>query len=211
MGRSEQLGHDTHDTDKIPGGYLRYYDREFAGREKSTRVLVELGIDKGGSLRLWHDWFPWARIIGFDRCAHPPMHGQWPRIETHLCQQSDPATILRHLPPVVDIIIDDMSHLRSLTEPCLWALWDRLAPGGLYVIEDWCTGYCEDWPDGEQTADMPRTPAGHSAGMVGLVKTLVDEVGAAVASRGKLTGPVLRKSRFSRMAVYAGLVCIEKA
>ena len=210
MGRSAQLNLASYDTDKIPGGYMRYYDREFAGLEDKPLVLVELGIDAGESLRLWADWFPKARVIGFDRLAVTPPPDM-PRIETHLCQQSRPETILARLPPVVDIIIDDMSHLRRLTEPCFWALFDRLRVGGLYIVEDWCTGYCVDWQDGQVTNDLPRTPAGHYAGMVGLVKTFVDEVGAAVAHRGKLTGPVTRKSRFARMTVYAGMIAIQKA
>ena len=209
MGRSAQLNLASYDTDKIPGGYLAYYDREFAGLEDKPLVLVELGIDRGESLRLWADWFPRGRIIGFDRLAFAPAPDS--RISAHLCQQSKPETILAQLPSVVDIVIDDMSHVRRLTEPCFWALWDRLRAGGLYYIEDWCTGFCEDWPDGESPDPHHQRPGGHDAGMVGLVKTLVDEIGAAVASRGTLKGASPRKSRFARMTIYAGMVVIEKA
>ncbi len=61
-------------------------------------------------------------------------------------------------PEGFDIIIDDASHLGELTKIAFWHLFDNhLKPGGLYVIEDWGTGYWSDWPDG-MTFDSSRTP-----------------------------------------------------
>ena len=50
-----------------------------------------------------------------------------------------------------DIIIDDASHIGELTKATFWHLFDRhLKPGGLYAIEDWGTGYLDDFPDGKK-------------------------------------------------------------
>jgi hypothetical protein len=64
-------------------------------------------------------------------------------------------------------------------------LYPTLKPGGLYIVEDWMTGYWGDWPDGSrfqeyETVIEPgeienRLPS-HDAGMVGFIKRLVDEV-----------------------------------
>ena len=73
-----------------------------------------------------------------------------------------------------------------------------LKPGGIYVIEDWGTGYWEDWPDGEEFRPSAKhliyrlrrqyiqdkeyenpkriNYESHGVGMVGFVKQLVDEV-----------------------------------
>ncbi|MCK4913151.1 MAG: hypothetical protein KAS69_00960 [Planctomycetes bacterium] len=51
-------------------------------------------------------------------------------------------------PQGFDIIVDDCSHLAELTSRSFWHLFDNhLKPGGLYVIEDWGTGYTNDWVD----------------------------------------------------------------
>jgi hypothetical protein len=45
---------------------------------------------------------------------------------------------------------------------------------GVYVIEAWATGYWGSWPDGAEYRNVP--PPGHTAGMVGTIKRLVDEI-----------------------------------
>jgi spermidine synthase len=48
-------------------------------------------------------------------------------------------------PEGFDIIIDDASHFGDLTKIAFWHLFDNhLKPSGLYVIEDWGTGYWSD-------------------------------------------------------------------
>jgi spermidine synthase len=59
-------------------------------------------------------------------------------------------------PEGFDIIIDDASHFGDLTKIAFWHLFDNhLKPSGLYVIEDWGTGYWSDWTDGK--AYRPRS------------------------------------------------------
>jgi hypothetical protein len=54
-------------------------------------------------------------------------------------------------PDGFDIIVDDASHIGEFTKQSFWYLFDNhLKPGGLYVIEDWCTGYFDGYPDGKQ-------------------------------------------------------------
>jgi hypothetical protein len=54
-----------------------------------------------------------------------------------------------------------------------------------HIIEDWGTGYFDDWPDGghiqklcSEAVDglIPKRIPSHDFGMVGFVKSLVDEV-----------------------------------
>ncbi|HDM77296.1 MAG TPA: hypothetical protein ENG51_12645 [Deltaproteobacteria bacterium] len=107
-----------------------------------------------------------------------------------------------------DIIIDDASHIGELTKIAFWHLFDNhLKPGGLYVIEDWGTGYWDDWPDGKRFNAKPKIlstvwpkvlsrlniarkipfkipTSSHNYGMVGFIKDLVDEQGAADLTMG---------------------------
>jgi hypothetical protein len=104
---------------------------------------------------------------------------------------------------------------------------NHLKPGGLYVIEDWGTGYWDDWPDGKTVRPESRFGSNvrsvldrfgmgsrawhnHNYGMVGLVKELVDEQGAADLTRGRLTGRPARESKFESMTITPSIVFVKK-
>ena len=67
-------------------------------------------------------------------------------------------------PQGFDIIIDDCSHIGELTRISFWHLFDNhLKPGGIYVIEDWSTGYWDSFFDGVAFSYRPNlgfSPAG---------------------------------------------------
>lgn len=45
--------------------------------------------------------------------------------------------------------IHDCSHIGVLSRASFWHLFDNhLKSGGVYVVEDWGTGYWDDWVDG---------------------------------------------------------------
>jgi hypothetical protein len=98
----------------------------------------------------------------------------------------------------------------------------------LYAIEDWGTGYWDDFPDGKrftlttpllsQVQSLLPLSVGnglkvpfpcHSYGMVGFVKELVDEQGAANIALGlKASG---RVSKFKHILVTPSIVFVTKA
>ena len=150
-----------YDTDKAAyEHYLRNYDEYFRPLRHRDIRLLELGVYHGDSLLLWRDYFARGLIVGLDL---NPVEVEDPtgRVRVYTGPQQDTA-LLDHLarecaPEGFDIIIDDCSHVGHLARVSFWHLFDRhLKPGGLYVIEDWGTGYWPDWPDG--VAYLP-TPA----------------------------------------------------
>ncbi len=71
--------------------------------------------------------------------------GMWanPRIHLTLGVDASDESQLRRvvvLPKQVDLIIDDGSHKLKDQEATLRTLWDRLRPGGFYIIEDLLVG-----------------------------------------------------------------------
>ncbi len=241
--RSAELHLELYGTDKIPNHYLENYDLFFDGLSQQPVVLLELGILTGGSLLLWRDYFPHGKIVGIDR--HLP-EGFIPgdRISVYQGNQADRG-FLTHVasataPGGYNIIIDDASHIGELTKVAFWHLFTHhLKPGGLYVIEDWGTGYWSDWPDGKslnldaymrfnatpdsvtrvvrilsrfRIAGMLKIPmAGHNYGMVGFIKQLVDEQGASDASRHRMRNPSKRGSMFESMTIMPSIVVIKKS
>jgi hypothetical protein len=230
--RSKQLDLSAYDTDKITLRYLEVYDPILTPWTDKEIKLLEVGVRKGGSLKLWRDYFPRGTIIGIDRKL--PQHfepGQ--RIQVFRGNQTDKAFLSsvasRTAPDGFDVIIDDASHIGEKTKTTFWHLFDHhLKPGGLYAIEDWGTGYLDDFPDGRKFQPKPsiRTRVRsllprrlsrkmkvpfpcHSYGMVGFVKELVDEQGVADVAMGCKAG--WRRSKFKDVLITSGVVFVTKA
>lgn len=129
-----------HPTDKnTDHSYGPIYERILAPIRHSARVVVELGVFRGGSLRAWRDFFPQAVIHGID--IDPACLFQEERIICLEANQDRPAELARTLRQKVelggvDLIVDDGQHDFHHQITCLFSLWDFLRPGGLYVIED---------------------------------------------------------------------------
>ena len=91
------------------------------------------------------------------------------------------------------------------------------------MIEDWGTGYVDDWPDGRsfenpswittilskvaRLVGVAPPVRSHTYGMVGFIKKLLDEQGMDNLSREK---PPERMSKFADMWITPGLVAIRK-
>jgi len=142
-----------YDTDKaVHTHYLRNYEHYFGDLRGQEVRLFELGIKEGGSLYLWRDYFERGLIVGLDI---EPVQLEDPagRIRTYQGLQQDTELLDRiareNAPAGFDIIIDDCAHIGVLARASFWHLFDNhLKSGGVYVIEDWGTGYWDKWLDG---------------------------------------------------------------
>jgi SAM-dependent methyltransferase len=169
-----------------PESYLRTYSRWFGELLDEPIRLLELGIQRGGSLLLWADVFPRGEIVGLDLNPAPVLDSE--RIRTYQGPQQDPAVLDRiaaeAAPEGFDIVIDDASHLGEFTLASFNHLFDRhLKPGGLYVIEDWGCGYWSDWPDGHAYEGPPALERPYSP----------SRTAAVVASLRSVARPVSRR------------------
>jgi len=238
--RSLELDLKKYNSDKIANQYLQFYDPIFSPLANEKIKLLELGVFNGGSLHLWKDYFPNGKISGID-LKIPDGFENDDRMAAYEGSQVD-FTFLKNVaekeaPTGFDIIIDDASHIGELSRQSFWYLFDNhLKPGGLYVVEDWGTGYWEDWPDGKSASahDMQKesgtgfwtrlisrisnsknTPEkipmnNHSYGMVGFVKQLVDEQGANDLTRKTLHGTPDRGSKFECVTIFPSVVFVRK-
>jgi len=132
--------------------YLKNYEDAFTELVDRDVRLLELGVKHGGSLLLWRDYFERGAIVGLD--INPvSIDDASGRIHTYQGPQQDTALLTRIAhevaPDGFDVIIDDCSHIGVLSRVSFWHLFDNhLKPGGLYIIEDWGTGYWDHWVDG---------------------------------------------------------------
>lgn len=125
--------------------HLRLYD------EVRPDVVVELGINRGGSTALLHALCRPATLVAVDLAEDPP-----PALEAYLDEQGARGSVHAHygidqadrarLAAVVDqavggrpidLVIDDASHRYGPTKASFEVLFPRLGPDALFVIEDW--------------------------------------------------------------------------
>jgi len=139
-------------TDKGRAGLWPFYEELFAGRRQSVRGLIELGVKEGGALAVYAAYFDRALCLGIEpKMRQEETFGE--RLRAHglshrvgvKCGRAENRAFMESAIVVFggdgpDIVIDDASHLLAPTRAALEILWPRVAPGGLYVVEDWHAG-----------------------------------------------------------------------
>jgi len=158
---------------------IAQYDAFWARESGRVERVFELGLWKGGSMAFWAEAFRPTRLVGVDqsRESRSPAFDRYlaerpDRLRVHWgVDQGDPerlaALVASEFDGPLDLVIDDASHLYSLTRSSLETLLPRLRPGGLYIIEDWAWHH---WPELQEafTGQIPLTR---------LVTELVEAVG----------------------------------
>lgn len=159
-----------HHADKVQASvshYLPLYAGYFEPVRFAVKRVLEIGVNRGGSVKMWQEYFPNAEIIGVDcKPACAAIAGE--RIKIFIGSQDDPEFLAQMAREVgnFDIIIDDGGHQMKQQKTSLQTLFTFLCPGGTYVIEDLCTSYRRKWGGGLK----------NRGSTVNFLKTLVDSV-----------------------------------
>lgn len=128
------------------------------------RRILEMGIWEGGSVAFWNQIFTPERHVAFDLAtrgdsaafrAWVDRSARRGSIETIWgIDQSDRRAVLdlarRTLGGAPDLVIDDAAHILECLQPAFETLFPLLAPGGIYLIEDWSWGHREEFQGGVQ-------------------------------------------------------------
>jgi FkbM family methyltransferase len=140
-----------YDTDKNKGSlmggpgsghfYGESYDRIFENFERSSNVsILEIGVQKGGSILAWKDYFQNAYVVGIDIVDDRLEESK--RDDVHFILSDIKNGALRNnslLETQFDIIIDDGSHYLYDVIYVVQNYLDKLKLNGYLIIED-----CQD-------------------------------------------------------------------
>lgn len=195
--------------------YLAEYERLFRPFRLAPLHILELGVQTGASLMIWRDYFPNATIVGVD-IVDPTLDLSGKRLHFVRGSQDDSHTLEKAAALAggeFDIVIDDASHVGHLTRRSFLRLFPMLTPGGLYIIEDYCTSFLPEFPDGAEfiepvlEADGPESIyfESHRNGMIGVIKQLMD-----VMNQGLATGSP-SSLNIERITVLTNIAVIRKA
>lgn len=137
--------------------YLPVYDRWFAAYQNQPVNLLEVGVQNGGSLQIWGKYFAQAkRIVGCDinpDCAKLSYDDAHISLVLGDVKTASVREQILAKSNVYDIIIDDGSHKNADIIKTFQYFYPRLAPGGIYVVEDLHCSYWAKWHGGLWRAD----------------------------------------------------------
>jgi hypothetical protein len=167
--------------------FYENYNRFFSQNEFTPLSILEIGVYKGVSTKIFSRSFPAAKIVAVDKVLLDIDFSQFQNVTYLQADQADPgefhAIINAHFPDGIDLVIEDASHIGALSCVTFQAVFPFVNKNGIYIVEDWGTGYWDTWVDGGRFQEYPmnfhdnnipkRFPS-HDFGMVGFVKSLVD-------------------------------------
>lgn len=144
--------------------YFDIYHRHLEKFRGKPVVVVEFGVQFGGSSQMWREYFgPDAVIYGVDidpRCK------AWeePGFKVFIGDQSD-RSFLRQIAAEIgpiDVIIEDGGHRPEQQIATFEVMYKRVRPGGVFLIEDLHTSY---WPDYDGGLGRPGTFMEYAKGL----------------------------------------------
>jgi len=123
--------------------YTLFYDSLFKNKKTETLKMAELGILEGASLRMWQEYFPNADIYGFEYnlqfISHFRNSFDNTRITLSEINVNDSESITDAFNKIdvdYDIIIEDTTHQFEDQIRVIKNVYNRLKPGGIFIIED---------------------------------------------------------------------------
>jgi cephalosporin hydroxylase len=136
--------------------YFDIYSKHFEAYRNRPIKMLEIGVFRGGSLRMWKEYFhPDSTIVGIDIDKSCKDHEIADRnVFVRIGSQADPeflAKVNEEFGPF-DIILDDGSHKTHHQNISFGALFrPALKDGGCYMVEDVHTNYWLKHVDSEDT------------------------------------------------------------
>lgn len=139
--------------------YLDVYEHHLRHLRRQAFSLLELGVYRGESLRMWRTYFPRATVFGLD--IDPTAASRAPGFRVFIGSQADAELVdsaLKEIGHGLRVVVDDASHVNTLTVASFDLIFPRLASGGWYFIEDLVPGSYESalpsWPGMEHNEGL---------------------------------------------------------
>ncbi|MEL5849772.1 MAG: hypothetical protein U7M05_10460 [Candidatus Igneacidithiobacillus chanchocoensis] len=132
--------------------YLTEYDRLFEPYRHQPIALLEIGIQNGGSLEIWAEFFKKAKaIVGCDinpACANLAYDDARLHVVALNANTDDAESRILECSPQFELIIDDGSHRSGDIVHSFSRYFRHVADGGLYIAEDLHCSYWGDYDGG---------------------------------------------------------------
>jgi cephalosporin hydroxylase len=181
--------------------YFWVYEKHFAHLRDKEFQMLEIGVLNGGSLEMWRNYFPKAKIVGIDINPDCKNHEQIDKdIHVRIGDQSDSKFLQSLIDEFgeFDLILDDGSHHVDHVNKTFQYLYPKLKDGGIYFIEDTHAAY---WSSHGGSINAPES-------IHNVAKDMVDAINADHA-RGQKTPNYFTKN-VKCMTVYDSIIVFDK-
>lgn len=184
--------------------YFKVYDRYFNQFVAKNANILEIGIENGGSLKLWHEFFENANIYGIDINKDVKKLNLDFAASIDIGDQADNEFWKMYLEKNIkfDVIIDDGGHGMHQQLTSLIHLFPNLNEGGVYLIEDTHTSYWKEYGGGFRNPDS----------IIEIVKGLVEFLHITHLDK-QCTAPELITKTFAGLSsvhFYDSIIVLEK-
>lgn len=126
--------------------YTHWYNIYFSSLEECEFNLLEVGVRRGNSMRLWKRFFKFAKIYGVDiseECLNYNLLDA--KIFIGDITNKDFAhEVIMEINGGVDVFIDDGSHLSNEQIETFEFIFPKINAGGMYIIEDLQSSYFQE-------------------------------------------------------------------
>lgn len=113
--------------------YIEIYEEHM--NKKDNISILEIGVQKGHSIRMWQDYFTNSNVYGIDVTLKNVIYDGLNNV--FICDATEKEQIdLTFSDIMFDYVVDDGSHLIEHQIKSFDILWPRIKPGGKYFIED---------------------------------------------------------------------------
>lgn len=185
------------------GHYFFAYERHFGRYVGQPVTFLEIGAGNGGSSQMWKRWLgPLARIVTVD-INDVCRQYEDEQVAVRIGDQSDDAflqSLLDDFGPF-DVVLDDGSHHMNHVVASFRHLYPRIAPTGVYMIEDMHTAY---WPDYGGGLGEPHS-------MVEIFKGFVDDLNSDHIRQARPASSMAIAGSTLALTAYDSILVLEKS
>ncbi|KAI1709148.1 methyltransferase domain-containing protein [Ditylenchus destructor] len=179
--------------------YTRIYPQYFEKFTRKPIKMLEIGIFKGASVKMWENYFLNAELHFVDVNRTQILYNST-RSHYHFLDQGD-SNKLKKLADEIgpfDIVVDDGGHIQEPMISSFKVLFPYVKPGGVYVFEDIHASY---WKPFGGRGDREKPEAGPGTA-IDFLKALIDDVNFVGASTGiggaaNITASLLKKMNYN--------------
>jgi len=123
---------------RYPQSFTPFYNQHLEHHRQDFKKVLEIGVLFGNSLLFWDEYFPNAKIHGFDidlsrvlECAK-----NFPMMIGDQSERSDLKRFISVYGDSFDLIIEDGGHKMDQQQISFGYLFEKVKPGGYFILED---------------------------------------------------------------------------
>ena len=185
-----------------PIRYFAVYDHYLKKFRNTDAVILEIGVQNGGSTQMWKKYFGKdAKIIGVDidkRCKS--VEDEQISIEIGAQEDVNFWKYFKEKYPRIDVLLDDGGHTMAQQIITFQQMFPHLRDGGIYLCEDCGTSYWKSHGGGNH----PNT-------FIEFTKRLIDEINAFdIVRETKESSITYNTMNIGSIHFYPAVVVIEK-